>query len=300
MADLSPIVRESLSKLITANHILDHYGLVDGFGHISLRDPEDPTRFYMTGQQPPAFVTSEADLAHYNIDDASPVIPDDPRSTTHPFSERFCHSGIMKRYLGVNAVVHSHSPAVVAAGVSGVGLKPVFHMAGFLGEKVPVFDIGDAYDELEGSSLSSIKRNMLVNSNDLGDRLAKRVSKSDGNEVATLPDYTIILQRGHGFCTWGETIMEAVWRAIYTQQNAQIQMSATDFSVVASGELRTRFLDEQEIRDCALMDKTSAFKAWAYWSRLVEIKSMYRNDLSRMQVTPGIYRKTQTNRMEPF
>lgn len=94
--------------------------------------------------------------------------------------------------------------------------------------------------------------------------------------------------------------MEAVWRAIYTQQNAQIQMSATDFSVVASGELKIQFLDEQEVKDCALMDKTSVFKGWTYWSRLVESNPMYRNDLSRIQVTAGTYRKTQTNRMEPF
>ncbi|KAF2160435.1 hypothetical protein M409DRAFT_29059 [Zasmidium cellare ATCC 36951] len=300
MANLNAPLRDSLSRLITANHILDHHGLVDAFGHISLRDPEDPSKFYMTGQQSPAFIANETDLAHYNISDGSPMKSVDRESGAQPCSERFCHSGIMKRFPGVNAVVYSPSPVVLAVGVSGVGLRPVVHMAGFLGKKVPVFDIGDVYDELEASSSLSMQRNMLVNSNDLGDGLARYSSKSSHSGDAALPDYTVLLQRGHGFYTWGETVEEAVYRAIYTQQNAKIQMSATDFSVVASGELKIQFLDEQEAKDCAVMNKASAVKAWMYWRRLVESNPTYRNDLTNKLITAGTYRKTHTNRMEPF
>ncbi|KAK4507593.1 hypothetical protein PRZ48_001328 [Zasmidium cellare] len=297
MANLNPSLRASLSKLITANHILDHHNLVDAFGHVSLRDPEDASRFYMTGEQSPAFVTNGADLAHYNVWDGTPVKSGDVENS---HSERFLHAGVMERFPGVNAVVFSPSPTVVAVGVSGVGLKPVVNQAAFFGRKVPVFDIAGAYDELEESSSSRVQRNLLVNSNELGDRLAKTLARSNKNDGAALPDYTVILQRGRGFCTWGETIEEAVYRAVYTQQNAKIQMSATDFSVVASGELKIQFLDAQEIKDCAAMEKVSAMKSWRYWSRIVESNSMYRNDLRSIPVTAGAFRKTHTNRMEPF
>lgn len=297
MANLSGLLKEALSRLITANHILDHHNLTDGFGHISLRNPDIPSTFYMTGQPATAFVTNESDLAHYQIEDGSPVVPGDPGSTTHPYSARFCHSGIMKRYPGVKAVVHSHSPAVTTVGVTGVGLKPVYHMAGFLGDRVPVFDIGDVYDE----EPSLMQRNMLVNSVELGDRLASCLSAPTNNQTA-VPEYTVVLQRGHGFCTWGESVEEAVFRAVYTQQNAEIQMAATDFSVVASGELNIKPLSREEVKDCTLVNKESTRKAWMYWSRLVESNPLYRNELMRSQVraAPGSYRKTQSNRMAPF
>ena len=296
---------QMLSLLITANHVLDHYGLTDGFGHISVRDPMDSSRFYMTGSTTPGFVSSESDLAHYQINqDASPVVPGDPKSNTSPFSERFCHSEVFKRFPSVQSVAHSHSRDVIVAGVSGVPMRPMFHMAGFLGSEgaVPVFDIAECYDRNERM------RNMLVNSSELGAALAESLCNDDKAAMRTVeadqtPDYTVSLQRGHGFTCWGDSIQEAVYRAYYTQENARVQMAATDHSVVSLGEVKTVPLGEQEIRDCASMNKASVHKAWAYWSRVVAVNPMYKNELLRardVERERNYWKPTESNRMTPF
>ncbi len=269
----------TLFLLVTANHILSHYGIIDGFGHVSVRSPEDPNTFYVTGGTPPAFVSTAADLAHCNVSDAAPVTPGS--GGTSPWSERFNHSEVYKRYPGVMSVVHSHSNAVIAQGVSGRPIKPMFHMAGFLGEQVPVFDIADCYEEGDA-------QNILVNKVKFGTALAGALSAApikDGQDP--LPDYTVALQRSHGFTTWGSGshgLQEAVYRAVYTQENAKIQMDALalrSFAAAQPGTGVMRPLTGQEVPDCATMDRASVLKAWAYWSRVVEALPLYKNEIKR-------------------
>jgi ribulose-5-phosphate 4-epimerase/fuculose-1-phosphate aldolase len=115
--------------LITANHILHYHKVVDAYGHISVRHPEKPDVYIMSGSVAPALVESPDDLIEYHVADSSPVNPNSKRG----YLERYIHSEIFKHYPDVNCVIHSHSEAVLAFTTSGVPLVPVFHMAGFLG-----------------------------------------------------------------------------------------------------------------------------------------------------------------------
>lgn len=185
-----------LSILVTANHVLDHFGLVNGFGHVSVRDPGDPSRFYMTGHAPPRFVQSSDDLYHYTVVDGSPAAGGS--AGTSPWSERFVHQGIYKRYAEVKSVVDSHSQVVVAAGVSGVPMRAAYHMAGFVGSHdVPNFDASSCYG-------SDQKRNMLINDVKLGEGLASALDGTDMLQrvpTSKLPLHALVLQRGHSFTT---------------------------------------------------------------------------------------------------
>jgi len=121
---------ENLFKgLVTASHILHYHGIVDAYGHISVRSPDNAKTFYMTTNMPPALVSSPEDLIEYNVEDASPVEKD----AKEGYLERHIHSEIYKRFPAINSVVHSHCIDVLPYTVSGVPLKASIHMAGFLG-----------------------------------------------------------------------------------------------------------------------------------------------------------------------
>ncbi len=122
-------ITELLSIYIDALHILHHHDVLDAFGHLSVRNPDDPTTFFMMHQLAPAAVSRLEDIGEYRISDAEPV---DSSSPVAPL-ERFIHSEVLKRYSDVNVVLHGHPEELVAYGVSSVKLRPVIHMAPFLG-----------------------------------------------------------------------------------------------------------------------------------------------------------------------
>src|SRR6476620_7487338 len=164
---------ELVDDLVIANHILYNEGVLDGFGQISVRDPERADRFHLARSLAPAVVTRD-DVMEHGLDGE----PIDPRGR-RPYLERFIHSEIFRARPDVHAIVHSHSPNVVPFGiVPEAKLRPIWHMSGFLGERVPVFEIrdvaGDATD-------------LLIRSNALGVSLAQ-----------SLGDLPVVLMRGHG------------------------------------------------------------------------------------------------------
>jgi ribulose-5-phosphate 4-epimerase/fuculose-1-phosphate aldolase len=121
----SPVpLKQRLSTLITANHILHKNEVVDAYGHISARNPENPTTFFLSRSIAPALVSKRADLEEYKVADASPVNAGGPKG----YAERFIHSEIYKKYSGVKSVVHCHSEAVIPFGIVSLPLTPVFHM----------------------------------------------------------------------------------------------------------------------------------------------------------------------------
>ena len=124
----TPVPPELFSKLITANHILHYNNVVDAYGHISVRNPSNPTTFFLSASVAPALVSGLEDLVEYKIEDATPVKKDAPRG----YLERYIHSEIYKKYKGVQSVVHAHSEAVIPFSISSVPLKPVFHMGGVM------------------------------------------------------------------------------------------------------------------------------------------------------------------------
>src|SRR5262245_2560089 len=128
-----------IDDLVDANHILYQQGVVDGFGHVSARHPENPGHFLIARSMAPALVTA-ADIVELDLD-GRPVHP----NTAGSYLERFIHSEIYRARPDVVAVVHSHSPGIIPFGVvPGAELKPISHMGGYLGGGVPVYEIRDA------------------------------------------------------------------------------------------------------------------------------------------------------------
>ena len=118
-----------LGTFITASHILHYNGLFDAYGHLSVRNPNNHSTFFMSRNEAPALISSASDIVEYYVSDASPVAADAPLG----FIERYIHSETLKRFPGINSIVHSHSPAVIPFSMTGVPLRPSFSLAGFLG-----------------------------------------------------------------------------------------------------------------------------------------------------------------------
>jgi HCOMODA/2-hydroxy-3-carboxy-muconic semialdehyde decarboxylase len=226
-----------VDDLVTANRILYDRGVVDGFGHVSVRDEQDPQRFLLARNMAPALVTAD-DVMRFNLD-GSPAGGDE----RVPYLERFIHGSIYRARPDVGAVVHSHSAAVIPFGiVAGAQLRPVFHMSSFLRGAAPVFEIRDA---------AGPDNDMLVRDEALGDALA-----------GTLGENPVVLMRGHGSTTVGRTLREAVFRAVYAEINARLQSEA-----MRMGEVT--FLSELESIRSSESNAGQINRAWELWSRTV-------------------------------
>ena len=121
-----------LSTLITANHILHYHGVLDAYGHISVRNPNNASTFFLARNVAPALVSSPSDIVEYLVQDASPVNLNAPPG----YLERFIHSEVLKLYPTVNSVVHSHAQSVIPFGVTEVPLVPVSQMGFPIGTKL--------------------------------------------------------------------------------------------------------------------------------------------------------------------
>lgn len=222
-----------ITEFVLANRILADQGVIaDGFGHLSSRSLTDPTRFYMSRARAAGMVTAD-DVMEFDLGGQ----PLDQRGRKM-FSERFIHAEIYKARPDVNAVVHSHAPALLPFGVTGTPLRPVSHMAGFLLRAVPVFEIRDA---------GGTETNMLVSTSELGAALAK-----------TLGQAPVVLMRGHGFNAVGTSIRQAVSRAIYADVNARILTEAIKMGNVV-------YLNESEAAKIAETNDASIGRSWEIW-----------------------------------
>jgi len=151
-----------IEDLVAANRILVDQGVLDGYGHVSVRHPADPQRYLMSRSLAPELVTA-ADVMEYDLD-STPV---DARGRT-TYLERFIHGEIYRARPDVKAVVHHHSPSVIPFGVGAVPLQPLYHMSAFLGGGVPVYDIKTA---------SGRSTDMLVRDAALGRGLAQALGR---------------------------------------------------------------------------------------------------------------------------
>src|SRR5688572_12568501 len=186
--------------LVAANRILADHGVLDSFGHVSVRDPRDTGRYLQMRAIAPRDVTV-ADLMTFDLD--SNPLNANGRS---PYRERFIHGMIYQARPDVNAVIHSHSPTVIPFSVTEKPLRAIFHNGHFLGQGVPVWEIREHAGE---------NNNMLVLTNELGKSLAQALGQG-----------SVVLMRGHGNAVAGPDLKTAVFRAIYTEVNAKLQMHA--------------------------------------------------------------------------
>jgi HCOMODA/2-hydroxy-3-carboxy-muconic semialdehyde decarboxylase len=204
--------------LAIAYRILAEHGIIDAYGHISVRSPTNPERFWMARSIPPELVT-EKDMMEFGMD--SQPIDAQGRS---PVNERFIHGEVYKSRPEVMAVVHNHSPSVIPFSCTGAVLRPIFHMSAFIGQGVPNWEIREAK---EGTD-------MLVRDTYLGAALAK-----------TLGGHPAALMRGHGAIVVGESLQVAVGRSVYLEQNARMQYQAELLAGRTQGPIT--FMDDQEV-----------------------------------------------------
>jgi ribulose-5-phosphate 4-epimerase/fuculose-1-phosphate aldolase len=192
-----------IEDLITASHMLAHEGILDSFGHITVRSATDPSHFFMPRAMPPALV-ARADIVEVDLD-CKPVTANAPRMN----GERYIHCEIYKARADVQSVIHTHDLAVIPFGLTGTPLRPVVAQAGFLPKETPLFEVRDAY------APGAAERGMLVLNASLGKALA---AKLGGNPV--------VLMRGHGETVVGRSVKEATVRTFYTNIDARAQAAA--------------------------------------------------------------------------
>ena len=236
MSNVPPLADELVNELLLGNKILFKYGIVDAFGHISVRHNADPAKYVMSRHLAPGLVTKD-DLITYDLD-SNPI----PETTHRLYSERYIHGEIYKVRPDVQSVVHCHAPALIPFGITKAELQPVYHMSSFLGEGVPKYEIRDAGG----------MTNMLVRTAPLGKALAE-----------TLGDHPMALMRGHGATMVGKSIKHSVYRAVYAAMNAQIQMEAMRFGEVT-------YLAREEADNYERYIDEVIHRPWNMWVREVE------------------------------
>lgn len=224
-----------IENLVAANRILAAQRVVDGFGHVSVRHDKDRARFLLARSMAPALVTT-GDILEFDFN-GNPLRANGPAI----YLERFIHAEIYRRRPDVNAIVHSHSPAVIPFAITPVPLQALYHMSAFLGTGVPVFDIRAVAGDTD----------MLIRNGALGASLA-----------TTLADYPAALMRGHGAVVVGATLPVAVFRAVYLETNARIQADAMRLGEVT-------FLTAREAVLAAAVSDIQAPRAWELWKHQV-------------------------------
>lgn len=221
-----------VDELVTANRILANEGVLDGYGHVSVRNPANPNQYLLARAGAPALVTA-ADITDYDLD-SNPLTS----AATAGYQERFIHGQIYRARPDVMAAVHCHCPEVIPFGASGVPLRPMYHMGFFIGEGVPVFDIRKAGG-----------KDLLVRTNELGRALAQAL----GSKSA-------ILMRGHGAAIAATSLHLVVGMSYYLNLNARLQWQALQL-----GGGKVNYLDPQEAKS----SPQDYERSWDFWkSRL--------------------------------
>jgi HCOMODA/2-hydroxy-3-carboxy-muconic semialdehyde decarboxylase len=221
-----------LDDLVAGSRILADHGVLDAYGHVSARSDKRPDHFIMSRSRAPALV-SAADLVEWNADREAAT--GDKRKG---FIERYIHGEIYRARPEVMAVVHSHSPSVIPFGVTKTKLRPIYHMGSFLWSGTPVWDIRKVREE----------NDLLVRDRPLGAALAGALGKCN-----------CVLMRGHGMTVIGASVQEVVFRAIYTEMNARLQLQATQL------EGPIEFLSEEEGKRSTAANAGTLERPWEVW-----------------------------------
>jgi ribulose-5-phosphate 4-epimerase/fuculose-1-phosphate aldolase len=220
-----------IAELVLANRILTAQGVIDSYGHVSVRDERNPNHFLLARHLPAGVVTA-ADILEYDLD-TKPV-----RDTgAVGYSERFIHGEIYKARPDVKAVIHFHAPDIIPFTVTNVPLRPMIHMAGFLPQEIPVF-------EIRKFGLTDL----LIRTNAAGHDLAQ-----------TLGDKPTALMRGHGAVVVADSLHVVAGRAYYMTVNAKTQLQA-----MAIGGKDVVYLNAQEAETVAAQDGFE--RAWTLWA----------------------------------
>jgi ribulose-5-phosphate 4-epimerase/fuculose-1-phosphate aldolase len=231
MADVLDAARYELAL---ANRIIANEGVLDGFGHVSIRHPNDPSRYLLARSRSPELI-EPSDLLEFTLD-SEPVVP--PKGEM--YGERVIHGCIYQARPDVNAVCHHHSPSVLPFCVTGIGLEPVFHMGAVMGQVVPFWDSRDEFGDT----------NLMV------------VKPEEGRSLArALGPHWMVLMRRHGATLAGTTLRELVFRTVYSHANAEIQLRSMMLGTIgALNEGERRHSEPRQLQPRPMS------RAWEYWT----------------------------------
>ena len=227
------LIRDALRDLVIANRILAREGIIDDFGHVSLRHPSDPGRYFLSRSRSPALVIMD-DIIEFTLEGE----PLDQRGRAM-YAERAIHGAMYMTRPDVNCVAHHHARAVLPFTVAKAPLKPLFHMAAVIGREVPVWDSQPEFGDT----------NMLVDSMPMGHSLAKALGSNRA-----------VLIRGHGAVVVGENVRNTVFASVYLNENAELVLRAG-----ALGELYYLTAGEIEKTGNMLRSDLAANRAWDYY-----------------------------------
>jgi HCOMODA/2-hydroxy-3-carboxy-muconic semialdehyde decarboxylase len=233
-----PKLKDIIEELVTANRILANEGIVDSFGHVSVRHPEKKNHYLLSRARAPERIEA-SDILEFTLE-GEPLDPKKAKTTHAPYTERFIHGAIYEMRPDVNAVVHNHSPSTIPFGITGNKLKPLLHMCASIGHDVPLWDSHDKFGDTA----------LLVNSMAMGRDLARRLGKG-----------RTALMRGHGAVVAGSSIRHAVFISNYLELNAKLQMQA-----MAMGKIKYLYKGEVD----AVIARTGPYtlnRAWENWAR---------------------------------
>jgi ribulose-5-phosphate 4-epimerase/fuculose-1-phosphate aldolase len=232
----------TMREAVVANRILARENVVDAYGHVSIRHPENPDRYVMSRSRSPELVTL-GDIIEFTLEGEA---IDDNRT---PYAERHIHGAIYEARPEVQSVVHNHSHAVIPFGVTSVPLKPVAHVGASIGKDVPVWDIRTNFGDT----------NLLVVNMEQGRDLARGLGPNN-----------VVLMRGHGCAVSGSSVQGAVMTSIYLQVNARLLQD----TMIMSEEIE--YLSDGEIDQCTqiFMSDMSVTRAWEYFQRRAGAESL--------------------------
>lgn len=225
---------EARRELAIANRIVANEGVLDAFGHVSMRHPDDPNRYLLSRSRSPELV-EPGDLIEYDLD-SRPVR--EPGATQ--YSERVIHGEIYKARPDVMSVCHHHAPAFMPLIVTGADYVPVFHLGAVGGIRPPYWDQHDEFGDT----------NMLVVKPEEGASLAR-----------ALGQHNIVLMRRHGVTAVGTSVKDCVFRTIFSARNADFQSRAMALGTVASLSR-----GEAELSAGISTGTTGLTRSWEYWS----------------------------------
>lgn len=222
--------QDAINDLVTANHILSNEDIIEVFGHVSIRDPENPEHFLLSRSLSPQFVTAD-DIMEHDFD--GNILDKDYKG----YAERILHGQIYQARPDVQAVVHHHALPLIPFTTTGIELKPIVHIACMFYEGIPLYD---DYDVSDG---------MLI------------MNKKEGARIArTLGDKRALLLRGHGVILAAQNIREAVMDSIYIAMNAQVQYQSLQL-----GQPKYMSYEEARAATRVLHSDLALERAWGYW-----------------------------------
>jgi HCOMODA/2-hydroxy-3-carboxy-muconic semialdehyde decarboxylase len=223
-----------LEELVTANRILASQGIVDSFGHVSVRHPNNPKRYFLSRARAPERVEVK-DIMEFTLE-GEPV----DAKGRKPYLERFIHGAAYEMRPDVMAVVHNHSPGVIPFGATGLKMRPIMHMCATIGHEVPIWDQRKKFGDT----------NLLVESMAAGRDLAKTLGKG-----------RTALMRGHGSIVVGPDLRATIYTSVYLELNAKLQMQAMQMGKV-------QFLSKKETEKvAATTTPANVNRAWENWCR---------------------------------